>query len=101
MATIVWHARAVADLDRQREFLFEKNPTAAARAIKTISQGTVLLEKAPKLGRPMTDGTKRRELFMPFGSGSYVLRYYLTDDTVVLVRVWHSRENRNTADRNQ
>ena len=95
MATIKWHARAVTDLDRLREFLFAKNPVTAARAVKIIIQGAVLLEKAPNLGRPMADGSKRRELFMPFGTGSYVLRYLIKEDTVVVVRVWHSREDRN------
>lgn len=95
MATIKWHARAVADLDRLREFLFAKNPVAATRAIKTIIQGARLLEDTPQLGRPMADGTKRRELFMPFGSGSYVLRYFIKQDTIIVIRVWHSRENRN------
>ena len=89
-----WHARAVADLDRLREFLFAKNPTAAARAIKTVIQGTVLLERASNLGRPMVDGSKRRELFMPFGTGSYVPRYFIREDTIIIVRVWHSREAR-------
>jgi toxin ParE1/3/4 len=93
MATIKWHARAVTDLDRLREFLFAKNPVTAARAVKAIIQGTTLLEKTPNLGRPMADGSKRRELFMPFGAGSYVLRYFIREETVVIVRVWHSRED--------
>lgn len=94
MAAIKWHAHAVADLDRLREFLFAKSPAAATRAIDTIIQGVALLKKAPNLGRPMVDGSKRRELFIPFGTGSYVLRYFKSEDTVVIVRVWHSREDR-------
>ncbi len=42
----------------------------------------------------MADSTQRRELFIPFGSGFYVLRYFLTSDTVIIVRVWHGREDR-------
>jgi len=41
----------------------------------------------------MNDGTDRRELFLPFGASSYVLRYII-DVQVVVVRVWHGRENR-------
>lgn len=34
--------------------------------------------------------------FLPFASGAYVLRYRLErPDTVVIIRVWHSREKRN------
>ncbi|MCX7098967.1 MAG: type II toxin-antitoxin system RelE/ParE family toxin [Methylococcales bacterium] len=42
----------------------------------------------------MTDGTNRRELFLPFGASSYVLRYLIDGQTVVIVRVWHGLENR-------
>jgi len=94
MATIKWHPRAVADLDRLREFLFANNPIAATRAVRVIIQGVTLLEKAPNLGRPMADGSKRRELFMSFGMGSYVLRYFTKENCVIIVRVWHSREDR-------
>jgi len=42
----------------------------------------------------MSDGSKRRELYLPFGNGAYVLRYRLDGDMVVIIRVWHSREHR-------
>jgi len=43
----------------------------------------------------MSDNTGRRELFMPFGAGAYVLRYMLeNNDTVVIIRVWHTKEDR-------
>ncbi len=42
----------------------------------------------------MNDGTGRRELFIPFGPGAYVLRYIFDQDIVVIIRAWHSRENR-------
>ena len=31
---------------------------------------------------------------IPFGIGAYVLRYRIHDETVVVIRVWHSREVR-------
>jgi hypothetical protein len=42
----------------------------------------------------MDDDTGRRELFVPFGVGAYVLRYRLTGENLVVIRVWHSRESR-------
>ncbi len=91
---IVWRERALKDIDRLYDFLFEKNQEAAAKAARVILRGSSLLEESPQLGRPMADGTRRRELFIPFGSGFYVLRYFLTSDTVVIVRVWQGREDR-------
>jgi hypothetical protein len=41
------------------------------------------------------DETQRQDLVLSFGSGAYMLRYMLEDkDTVVVIRVWHSQEDR-------
>lgn len=93
-AKIVWRERALQDIDRLYNFLFEKNDDAAAKAAHVILRGSSLLEESPRLGRPMADGTQRRELFIPFGSGFYVSRYFLVSGVVVIVRVWHGREDR-------
>lgn len=93
-AKVVWRERALEDIDRLYDFLFKKHEEAAIKAARVILRGSLLLEESPRLGRPMTDGTGRRELFIPFGSDFYVLRYFLTSATVVIVRVWHGREDR-------
>lgn len=93
-AKIAWRERALEDVRRLYDFLFEKNEEAAVKAAQIILRGSSLLEESPRLGRPMADGTGRRELFIPFRSGFYVLRYFLTSDTAVIVRVWHGREDR-------
>ncbi|SRR6266702_3021769 len=93
-AKVVWRERALEDIDRVYDFLFTKNEEAATKVAQVILQGSSLLEESPRLGRPTADSTGRRELFIPFGSGFYVLRYFLATDTVVIVRVWHGREDR-------
>lgn len=93
-AKVVWRERALEDIDRLYSFLFGKNEDAATKAAQVILRGSSLLEESPRLGRPMADGTGRRELFIPFGSSYYVLRYFLTNDAVVIVRIWHGREDR-------
>jgi plasmid stabilization system protein ParE len=85
---------ALADLKRLYDFLVEKDPVAAARAMRTIDRGADSLEAFPERGRPLGDDTGRRELFVPFSTGAYVLRYRIHHDTVVIIRVWHSREER-------
>ena len=95
MTAIKWLPEAEADLKRLIGFLQEKNPEAAARAAQKILEGAALLLTSPRLGRPMPDKTQRRELFIPFASGAYVLRYRLDpDDTPVIIRAWHNREQR-------
>jgi toxin ParE1/3/4 len=93
-AKVVWRERALEDIGRLYDFLFGKNEEVAKKAAQIILRGSSLFKDSPKLGRPMADGTERRELFIPFGSGFYVLRYFIISDTVVIVRVWHSREDR-------
>lgn len=93
---MIWLPEALADVERLYEFLREKNPTAAARAAQTIGEGARLLENAPQAGRPLNDDTGRRELFLSFGAGAYVLRYKLNNQgAVVIIRVWHSKERRD------
>jgi plasmid stabilization system protein ParE len=83
------------DIARLHQFLHIKSPAAAARAAKAILEGAEKLLANPKMGRPMTDETGRREWIIAFGSGAYVLRYMLEDrEQVVVIRVWHSLESR-------
>ena len=92
--TVSWLPEARDDILRLYEFLVTRDPEAARRAIHAIRFGAERLLNTPEIGRPLSDGTGRRELFIPFGAGAYVLRYRLHADTVVVIRVWHSREAR-------
>jgi plasmid stabilization system protein ParE len=90
---IKWLPEALADVERLYTFLHEKSPAAAARAAKSIRDGAGL--SIPDIGRPMDDDTGRREWIISFGAGAFVLRYMRDEnDTVVIIRVWHSKENR-------
>lgn len=95
MSEVVWLPEALEDLIRLRSFLEDKSPQAAGRAAEVIRGGAKMLADFPAIGKPMNDDTGRRELFVPFGAGNYVLRYRMDRDIVVLIRVWHSRENRD------
>lgn len=92
---IRWLPEALTDVERLHTFLYDKNSEAAGRAAATILEGARLLKISPRIGRPMPDETGRRELIMAFGAGAYVIRYCLqSDTTVVIIRVWHNREDR-------
>jgi len=94
VSAVRWLPEALRDIERLYEFLDGKSPEAAANAARTILEGALLLKDSPRIGRPMPDETGRRELFMAFGAGAYVLRYMHVGNNVVIVRVWHSREDR-------
>ena len=90
---IVVSSAAIADLDRLRAFLIDKNPAAAQRAVSAITAAIQSLDFSPGRGRP-TSASGVRELIVPFGRSAYVLRYaHLPDiDEVVILRIWHGRE---------
>jgi plasmid stabilization system protein ParE len=95
MATVKWLPEAFNDLKRLIDFLKSKNPNAATRAANTIRDSANILGSSISIGRPMNDDTARRELIVPFASGAYVLRYKIdADGTAVIIRVWHSKEQR-------
>ena len=95
MSQVVWLPEALEDIIRLRSFLEDKSPEAASRAAEVIRGGAKLLADFPAIGKPMNDGTGRRELFLPFGTGNYVLRYRMDQEIVVIIRAWHSREKRD------
>ena len=64
-AKVAWRERALEDINRLYDFLSKKNEEVAARAAQVILRGSSLLEDSPRIGRPMSDGSGRRELFIP------------------------------------
>jgi plasmid stabilization system protein ParE len=95
VAKVKWLPEAITDTERLYTFLKDKDIEAAARAANCILEGARLLATSPRVGHPMPDETGRRELFVAFGAGAYVLRYMLESvDIAVVIRVWHSKENR-------
>lgn len=95
MERVIWRARARLDVERLYDFLWNKQPEAAKRAAQVIFEGVTLLETSPRLGRPLQDGTGRRELVLSFGVSAYIVSYVLKDDdTVIILRVRSSREKR-------
>jgi len=89
-----WLPEAWQDTQRLYDFLLDQDPGAAARAMDVLLEGADRLAEMPEIGKPMTNDTGRRELYLPFGTGAYVLRYRIHNEHVVVIRVWHSREHR-------
>jgi toxin ParE1/3/4 len=92
---LVVSKEALADIERLRAFLDEKEAGAARDAIAALQKAVGSLEIFPGRGRP-SGIPGLRELVVPFGRSAYVVRY-LHDrrrGTVVVVRVWHGRQTR-------
>ena len=95
MNNLIISRAALADIQRLRSFLAEKDPAAAQRAVAAIERAMHSLDIFPERGRP-TGTQGLRELIVTFGRHGYVMRYaYLAEtDEVVIVRIWHGREQR-------
>lgn len=77
------------------EFLAQKDAKAAAAAIRKIRDGArSLIEFSPERGTPI-GRSGFHQLFVRFGRSSYVIRYRVVHEEVVIVRVWHGRERRH------
>lgn len=91
---LLWLPEAKEDIARLHDFLKNKSPEATSRMIDLLLAGADKLIDFPETGKPLGDELKRRELYLAFGAGAYILRYILTERSIVVVRVWHSREDR-------
>ena len=88
--------RAGQDVDRLFNFLIENEASiqTADSAIEAIREGALSLLRQPESGVSLNDGTRRQELYIPFGRHNYRLRYIVDYDQQVIrvLRIWHSRE---------
>lgn len=86
---------AMEDLKRLQEFLIDKDPAAAARALAAIKTAFELLEYSPFSCRKSWPGDRPllRELVVPFGNGGYVALFEIDDPRhVSILAVRHQRE---------
>jgi plasmid stabilization system protein ParE len=83
---------AVEDLVRLRTFVEEKNPTAAQRIAKDLLLGMEKLKVFPEIGLKVKrafEPQRIRDLFI----GNYTVRYLIGDGEIVVLRIWHGKEN--------
>ena len=94
---IEWLSEAINDVARLREFIKKENSLAAKNAGLRILGAVDLLTKNPEAGMPSPDEDceEFRDLYAPFGKGGYTIRYRVKQQIIVIVRVWHSREERS------
>ena len=87
---------ARSDLVRLRAFIAKHNAGAAERIAMRLIQGIERLLRHPRLGRRVTAAPDRvaPEEIRDWPIGDYVVRYLITEDRIVVLRVWHAKEER-------
>lgn len=94
MFEVIWLPVALKDLERQFDFLNEKNPEAASRASRALLNTGASLSKNPERGK-IIPGTNQRKIRVFFGKYGYLLYYRIEEQKVFILRVHHGRENRS------
>lgn len=94
MPQVVFTANATANLVVLVNFLKEKSPEAAVRAVTRIRQGLNLLSQQPQIGTPVPDHPHHRNLPIAFGASGYVARYRYEPGgkEVVVLAIRHARQ---------
>lgn len=89
---IRWTSKAYSDLARLSEFLAAVNTEAAARATSRLARAPERLSEMPRGGERLEEFAPRevRRLVVD----AYEIHYEVVDQEILIVRIWHTRENR-------
>jgi plasmid stabilization system protein ParE len=89
---IKWTASALLDVGRLHDFLTLLNAPAAAKAVQMLTAAPNSLIANPFLGRRLQEFAPKqiRRLIV----GQYEMRYEISEGTVYILRIWHTREDR-------
>jgi plasmid stabilization system protein ParE len=90
---IKWTSEASSDLVRLHEHLRPVAPKAAARVVQQLARAPDRLLDYPRIGEKLAAYEPRevRRIIV----GNYELRYEIVDATILILRLWPSRENRS------
>jgi plasmid stabilization system protein ParE len=90
--TLQWTDKAYADLTRLYDFLAPLNPTMAVRTVQSLSAAPEGLLANPRIGKRLDEFAPRevRRILV----ARYELRYEVLETRVVVLRLWHTREDR-------
>lgn len=88
-----WTSKALSDLVRLYEFLAPVNKQAAARTVQALMAApNETLLRNPRLGEQLFEFEPRevRRILV----GQYEMRYEIQGETIYMLRLWHTREER-------
>lgn len=89
---IRWSAQSEADMQRIANFLEIKSETLAKKTVLRLIAFTEKLQLHPRLGEQLFD-FKQTEI-RRFIADQYEIRYQVNQDELLVLRVWHTREQR-------
>lgn len=91
---VEWSVIALADLNRFADFLQQHFPHLAPLIARELISRAEIIGSNPRLGSAIGGDEAYRRLVLRVLNAPYVLRYRIGKDRVVLLRVFHGREDR-------
>ena len=87
-----WTSKALSDLARLYEFLSPLNKPAAASVVQSLTAAPAKLLAQPRIGEKLEEFDPRevRRILV----GRYEMRYEIQQSTIYILRLWHTREER-------
>ena len=90
---LIYSVEAVQDLVRLRQFIAEKNPSAAARIATELIARIEQLCQFPEMGRNVAKAPTPNTI-QDFVVGNFFVRYVHHTNAISILRIWHHFENR-------
>ena len=87
-----WTGKALSDLARLYEFMAPVNKPAAARAVQALTKAPTSVMIDARVGEQLFQFEPRevRRILI----GQYEMRYEIVNETIYILRLWHTREDR-------
>lgn len=87
-----WTSKSLSDLVRLYEFLSPLNKPAAASTVQSLTAAPTKLLAQPRIGEKLEEFDPRevRRILV----GCYEVRYEIQQSTIYILRLWHTREER-------
>jgi plasmid stabilization system protein ParE len=92
---VKWSAVALADLNRFTEFLRQRFPHLAPLIAHELIAKAEIIAANPRLGSAIEGDEEYRRLVLRVLNAPYVLQYRISNDRIVVLRVFHGREWRD------
>ena len=91
---LIYTEEAVADLKRLRDFIAEKNPSAAGKVAAELIKRIDGIRTFPQMGWGVGKAPDP-EIVRDFAFGKYVVRYAVHAKAIAILRIWHHLEHRS------
>ena len=91
---VEWSSSALADLDRFAVFLQDRFPSLTSTIASALIEKSEQLRENPQLGRPVAGNAAFRQLTLYALRAAYVLQYEIHSNRIVILRIFHGREDR-------